>query len=91
MSCRFEPTRFDWDNVWPQCKPCNSGYGAHKWKPDETVKMAYTTFLRITLGDHVPEQIHDKAMNGRKPTMDELQEFVWSLEASCRAEGLDWN
>jgi len=88
MSRTFTATRWDFDNVWPQCKKDNFGYGARIWKPDDTVRQRYTAFLRATLGDGAPERLHAKAIAGRVWTLTELRELVQELEAQCQEHGL---
>jgi len=88
MSRTFKATQWDLDNVWPQCPMCNTGYGARKWTPNESVKQRYTTFLRETLGNDAPERLHAKAIAGRVWSVTELRELVQSLEAQCEEHGL---
>lgn len=90
MSRSFRAVRWSWDNCWPQCKPCNSGYGANHWAPNESVKQAYTAFLEVTLGEGAAEEIWQRAVHGgNRPNREQLEELIWQLERQCKAAGLD--
>lgn len=88
MSRRFNGTRWHWNNCWPQCKPCNGGFGANHWKPNESVKQRYTAHLR-GLREDLPEELHKKAMEGEAPKMAELRELVIHFEELCREYGIE--
>ena len=88
MRRTFSETRWDFSNCWPQCKPCNSGYGARKWSPDESVKARYTAFLRTELSEDAPEMLHAKALTGGEWPVSRLRELVRHLEAECGKYGL---
>jgi len=88
MSRTFRETRWDIRNCWPQCKMCNSGYGARKWSPDESVKNRYTDFLRHTLTYDMPDILHRKALSGGEWPIARLRELVRYLDAGCDRHGL---
>jgi hypothetical protein len=90
MSRKYSATKYDWDNVWPQCKPCNSGYGTNHWAPDESVKTAWKSWLEHNVGPGAAEELWRKAMDGgvKKPSREELEALIYQLEMCCRQDGL---
>jgi len=90
MSRSYSATKYDWDNVWPQCKPCNSGYGTRHWAPDESIKASWRTFLDMTLGEGAADDLWRKAMDGgsHKPRRTELEAMIFQFEMICKQEGL---
>ena len=90
MSRTFRATRWDFDNCWPQCKPCNSGFGELKWKPNESVKQAYVKFIDQTLGEGEADRLWQKANdpNTKRPGKAELERMILHLECQCESLGI---
>lgn len=90
MSRQYAATKYDWDNVWNQCKPCNSGFGTKHWKPNDSMKQRWRTFLDLELGEGAADDLWRKAMDGgaTKPRRSELESMIFQFEMLCEAEGL---
>lgn len=90
MSRKYSATKYDWDNVWNQCKICNSGFGANKWKPDDSIKQRWKTFLDLELGEGAADELWRKAMDGgsHKPRRAELEGMIFQFEMNCKQLGL---
>jgi len=89
MSRSYHATRWEFDNTWPQCKLCNTGYGCRAWKPNDNVRSRYESFLRENVGIDAPDRIHAKAIQDRHWTVFELQDLVRKLERQCHGLGID--
>jgi hypothetical protein len=85
MSRVFRATRYDLNNVWPQCKPCNSGFGTLKWRPDESIKAKWKEFFDRQIESGYADELWKKAVDGgKKMTRSEAESLIVIFEGMCR-------
>ena len=89
MRREFRNTRLLRDNVHPQCKSCNGGFGRNFWSENINVHEEYRKWMVAKYGEERVCEIEALAQShGKRPTVAEYRELAAKFRSELEHHGI---